>query len=86
MQSRLLSLVEALVGVVIGFSINWTANMLILPLFGFNVSGGQAFGIGLFFTVISVARSFAIRRLFNYGLRAAIQRVAKWLAHLSFNH
>jgi hypothetical protein len=54
-QSKLGSLIESLTNVVIGFAINWTANMLILPLFGFHVTGGQAFGIGVFFTVISVA-------------------------------
>jgi hypothetical protein len=79
-QTRLGSLLEAVFNVCVGFSINWSANMLILPLFGFPVSGGQAFVMGLAFTVISVIRSYSIRRLFNYGLRAAIQRAAGWLA------
>jgi hypothetical protein len=64
-QSRLGSLVEAIVNVAIGFSINWVANLLILPLFGFHVTGIQAFNMGLIFTVISVARSYTIRRWFN---------------------
>lgn len=72
-QTRLGSLIEAVVNVLIGFGINWCANMLVLPHFGFHVSAGQAFGIGLVFTVISVARSYAIRRWFN----ARLQRMAK---------
>jgi hypothetical protein len=76
-QSRLGSLIEALVNVVIGFAINWSANLLILPLFGFNVTGGQAFGIGCFFTVISIVRSYALRRWFNARLQQAAQRFAK---------
>ena len=40
--------------------------MLVLPLYGFHVTGAQAFGMGLVFTVISVARSYAIRRWFNF--------------------
>jgi hypothetical protein len=75
-QTRLGSFIEAWVNVAIGFTINWTANMLILPIFGFNVTGGQAFGIGVFFTVISVARSYIIRRWFNARLHAMAQRLA----------
>lgn len=68
MQTRTGSAVEALANIVVGFSINWTANMLVLPLFGFAVTGAQAFGIGLIFTVISLVRSYVLRRWFN-GLR-----------------
>jgi hypothetical protein len=67
-QTRTGSLAEAGVNIVVGFSINWCANMLVLPLFGFQVTGGQAFGIGLFFTVISLVRSYVLRRWFN-GLK-----------------
>lgn len=75
-QPRLESFIEAWVNVAIGFGINFTANMLVLPHFGFNVSAGQAFGIGLVFTVISVARSYAIRRFFN----SYLQGFVRWAA------
>lgn len=65
-QTRLGSFIEAWANVAVGFGINWAANMLVLPLFGFHVTGAQAFGMGLVFTVISVARSYAIRRWFNF--------------------
>jgi hypothetical protein len=64
-QTRLGSFIESWANVAIGFAINWCANMLILPLFGFRVTGAQAFGIGVIFTVISVVRSYALRRAFN---------------------
>jgi hypothetical protein len=67
-QTQLGSFVEAWANIFVGFAINWTANMLVLPLFGFKVTGAQAFGIGLVFTVISLARSYVLRRWFN-GLR-----------------
>jgi hypothetical protein len=79
-QTRLGSLIEALANVVIGFAINWTANMAILPLFGFHVTGGQAFGIGCFFTVISVARSYILRRWFNARLQEMAQSFAARVA------
>lgn len=67
-QSRLGSMVEAVTNVAIGFGINWTANIIVLPWFGFNVTGAQAFGIGVVFTGISLARSYLLRRAFNrYG-------------------
>lgn len=65
MQTKLGSFVEAWANIAVGFSINFCANLLVLPLFGFNVHAGQAFGIGLIFTAISLARSYVIRRYFN---------------------
>ena len=42
-QTKLGSFVEAWANIGVGFSINWCANMLVLPLFDFAVTGGQAF-------------------------------------------
>lgn len=76
-QTRLGSFVEAWVNVFIGFWINFTANMLILPHFGFtSLTLKTNFVIGMVYTVISVARSYAIRRWFNTRLRAFAERVA----------
>ena len=65
MQSRLGSILEAWANILVGFGINWTANMLVFPLFGFNITAGQAFHVGLIFTAISLVRSYALRRIFN---------------------
>ena len=65
MQTRLGSWLEAWANIVIGFGINWSANMLVFPLFGFNITAGQAFHVGLIFTAISLVRSYVLRRLFN---------------------
>lgn len=65
MQSKLQSLWEAWVNILIGFSVNFIANMLILPLFGFNITVGDNLIIGVIYTLISLARSYAIRRWFN---------------------
>lgn len=67
-QTRIGSLAEAAANIAVGFGINFTANLIVLPWFGFNVTGSQAFGIGLVFTAISLARSYVLRRWFN-GLR-----------------
>jgi hypothetical protein len=72
-QTRLGSAVETMANIVIGFAINWVCNLLILPLFGFDITGTQAFNMGLIFTVISIVRSYALRRFFN-SLKLFLER------------
>lgn len=80
LQTRLESLAEAWINVALGFWINFTANMLILPLFGFTtLTLGTNFAIGMVYTVISVARSYIIRRWAQAHLRAARNRIAALL-------
>lgn len=67
-QTRIGSFVEATANITVGFAINWYANMIVLPWFGYNVTPSDAFGIGLVFTAISLVRSYVLRRWFN-GLR-----------------
>jgi len=61
-----MSLIEAWTNIVIGFSINFVANLLILPLFGFNITLGDNFIIGVIYTGISLVRGYGLRRAFNY--------------------
>jgi hypothetical protein len=70
-QTQLGSFVEAWANIVIGFAINFTANMVFLPMFGFSgLTARVAFEIGLVFTIISLIRSYVLRRVFN-GVKAA---------------
>lgn len=64
-QKRTHSLAESLTNTVVGYAVNFTANMLILPLFGFNITITQNFQISLLYVLISVIRGYGIRRLFN---------------------
>lgn len=74
-QTRLGSLYEALINIAIGFSINFAANLLIFPLFGFHISAGSNFLMGCIYTAISLVRSYVIRRWFNARLHAMAQRL-----------
>ena len=76
-QTRISSLSESIVNVVIGFTINYFANLVILPLFGFHISLIANFWMGMIYTAISVARSYAIRRYFNAQLIGAQTWVAE---------
>jgi len=75
-QTRLGSLIEACINVVIGFAINFVANLVILPLIGFHITVSQNLFIGVLYTVISVARSYCVRRWFNNRIRQAAERMA----------
>jgi len=66
MQTKLMSWVEAATNIAVGFGINLTANLTVLPWFGFAVTLGDALGIGLIFTVIALVRSYLLRRVFNH--------------------
>ena len=79
-QTRLGSFIEACINVAIGYVINFTANLLILPLIGFHITVGQNQFIGLLYTVISVCRSYVIRRWFNARLHSAAESLAQKVA------
>ncbi len=72
MQSRRSSFIEALINVVIGYWVSFVANALVLPHFGFHITLTQNLTIGFIFTIISIVRSYCIRRWFN----AYIHRIA----------
>lgn len=65
-QTRKQSAVEAAINILIGYSITLTANMLIFPLFGWDISVQQNLLMGVIYTLISFARSYLIRRFFNW--------------------
>jgi len=64
-QSRAMSFLEAIANVVIGYTVAVCTQILIFPVFGLHMSLGQNFKLGAAFTVVSILRSFALRRLFE---------------------
>ena len=64
-QSRLMSLVEAIANVVVGYGIAVITQILIFPVFGLHTTLVQNLKMGGIFTIVSLARSFALRRLFE---------------------
>ena len=65
MQTKKWSMIETLVSVGIGWLIGVILNMLVLPLFDYNVSLTDGVLISIIFTAVSVIRSYIIRRWFN---------------------
>ena len=64
-QSRLMSLVESLANVLVGYSVAVATQMLVFPLFGIAVSITENLLIGSIFTAVSIVRSYALRRGFE---------------------
>jgi len=64
-QSRLMSLVESLVNVLVGYGVAVATQMAVFPLFGLALTVTENLLIGLIFTVVSIVRSYALRRGFE---------------------
>jgi hypothetical protein len=65
MQSRRMSFVEAIVNVLVGYGVALLTQTLVFPLFGLRVSLGENLLLGSVFTLVSIARSYWLRRLFE---------------------
>ena len=61
-----MSLVESLTNVVVGYGVALAAQIVVFPLFGLEVSLQQNAAIGLIFTAVSIARSYCLRRTFEW--------------------
>lgn len=64
-QSRAMSLVEATANVVVGYGVAVLTQLLVFPLFGLHTTLAENLRIGAIFTLVSIARSFTLRRLFE---------------------
>jgi hypothetical protein len=64
-QSRAMSLVESLANVAVGYSVAVVTQILIFPIFGLHTTLAQNLMMGAIFTVVSIGRSYALRRLFE---------------------
>jgi hypothetical protein len=64
-QSKLMSLVEAIVSILVGFGISLAAQAVFLPLLGVEIAFHQNLIFALIMTAISIARQFVMRRIFE---------------------
>lgn len=65
MQTKKQSLIETLTSVFAGWLIGVILNLTILPLFDYNITVVDSLWVSLIFTVVSVIRSYVVRRIFN---------------------
>lgn len=65
-QPKYHSFIESIINVAVGLGINIMAQHLLFPLFGIYISWGQNLQIAGIFTIISIIRSYCLRRGFNW--------------------
>lgn len=68
-QSKLGSLVEAVVNTVVGLIVAMVATAFICKVYSIPMTWGNNFIITFWMTVLSIARSYILRRIFNMGWR-----------------
>ncbi len=65
MQSRHQSLIEAITNVMVGYALAVLTQIVVFPWFGLQIPFRDNLAIGAVFVMISLLRSYALRRLFE---------------------
>lgn len=65
MQSKKMSLIESVANVAVGYGVALLSQIFVFPIFGIYIPLSDNLKIGACFTVISIARSYLLRRAFN---------------------
>lgn len=68
-QSRAQSMIESAANVVIGYMVALCSQLVVFPMFGVHLPLQDNLMIGLWFTAISLVRSYLVRRWFNRMFR-----------------
>lgn len=64
-QPRLWSAVESVANVAVGYTVALATQITVFPLFDIHASTQDHLSIGAIFTVVSLVRSYVLRRFFN---------------------
>jgi len=64
-QTRTMSLIEATANVVVGYVLAIATQLAVFPFFDLEASLGEHLVIGMVFVVVSLARSYLLRRAFE---------------------
>lgn len=65
MQSKKFSLIESITNTITGLVVSFLIQLIIYPVMGIPVKLEQNIIITLVFTIVSIARSYILRRIFN---------------------
>ena len=65
MQTKRHSAIEAVANTAVGYGVAVMSQVIVLPMFGVSLPLSANLKIGLWFTGISIVRSYALRRAFN---------------------
>lgn len=65
MQSKKGSFAETVISTAVGFLVTLLVQLVVFPIYHIEISTSQNFQIVAIFTVVSIARGYCLRRLFN---------------------
>lgn len=68
-QSRLESLVETVCSTLVGYTLALVGQLVIFPLYGVEITLNANMQIVAWFTLLSLVRSYCVRRYFEWRLR-----------------
>ena len=66
MQTRIQSMIEAAANIAVGMLVALSTQLVVFPLLGIAVRMDQNIIITTIFTAVSLVRSYALRRAFNW--------------------
>jgi len=67
-QSKLNSLKESITNVAIGYVVGMVTQLILYPLYGIHIAFTTNLALSFWFTVVAIARSYLVRRYYNYQL------------------
>jgi hypothetical protein len=65
-QTRLMSFIEASTNVFVGFWLAIATQYVVFPIFGMEIRFWEHLAIGSVFVAVSIVRSYALRRVFEW--------------------
>lgn len=72
-QSKWASMAESMISTAVGFGISLVAQIVFLPMLGVTVTLSQNITFAIIMTVISIARGYILRRVFeHFGIRSKL--------------
>ncbi len=77
MQSRTASLIESVTNIIIGYLIAVLSQIVIFPHFDIYLSMGEQLHIAAWFTLVSIVRTYMLRRTFNKLTTKAYRQTAQ---------
>lgn len=76
-QTKLESFLESCLNILIGYLVALASQLVVFPMVGIHVPFQTNLIIGFWFTLISLVRSYAIRRWFNMRTKPVVSRTAQ---------
>jgi len=81
MQTRLSSLIEAIISTLIGFVVSLVLTAYVLPAYGHAVTWTDNLQITGIFTLASIVRTYCVRRWFDAYIHGVALRIAAAANH-----